>query len=137
MDDTTFIGAVARRLACDQRRADGITLAVFRELHDRLTPKEAADVGSQLPVGLKRLWQERPDLPDRRVEKIHRDEFVGRVQHAAALADDAEAERAVKAVFGELQRLLGSHDGTEGEAWHVFSQLPKDLKRLWLAAAER
>jgi hypothetical protein len=34
-----------------------------------------------------------------------------------------------------LQRLLGSTTGMEGEAWDIFSQLPKDLKRLWLEAA--
>jgi uncharacterized protein (DUF2267 family) len=53
------------------------------------------------------------------------------------LPDDAEAERAVRAVFGALQRLLGSRTGREGEAWDVFSQLPKDLKQLWLDAADR
>jgi uncharacterized protein (DUF2267 family) len=136
MDERTFIRDVGKRLACDERRADAVTLAVFRQLHDRLTPKEAADVEAQLPSALKRLWQER-DRPERRVEKTHREEFVGLVQQAAALADTAEAERAILAVFATLQRLLGSPTGTEGEAWDVFSQLPKDLKRLWLAAADR
>jgi hypothetical protein len=51
------------------------------------------------------------------------------------LPDDGEAERAVKAVFGTLQRLLGSPTGKEGEAWDVFSVLPKDLKMLWLSSA--
>jgi hypothetical protein len=39
------------------------------------------------------------------------------------------------AVFKVLQVLLQSPTGQEGEAWDVFSQLPKDLKRMWLAAA--
>lgn len=137
MDEWSFIRGVARRLQCDERRADGVTFAVFRELHARLTPKEATDVAAQLPGGLKRLWQQGQERPDRAVEKLHKDEFVGRVQHAASLPDAGEAERAVKAVFAELQALLGSKTGTEGEAWDVFSQLPKDLKLLWLAAAER
>ena len=47
----------------------------------------------------------------------------------------SEAERAVRVVFAQLQRLLGSPDGLEGEAWDIYSRLPKDLKTLWLEAA--
>jgi hypothetical protein len=36
-----------------------------------------------------------------------------------------------------LQEALGSSSGTEGEAWHVLSQLPSDLKQLWPSASER
>jgi uncharacterized protein (DUF2267 family) len=134
MDELSFIRDVARRLECDQRRAEGVTFAVFQELRDRLPPKEAADVESQLPTRLKQLWREQ-DRPGRRIARTHELEFVGRVRQWAGLTDQAEAERAVKAVFAELQRLLGSPHGTEGEAWDVFSVLPKDLKMLWLAAA--
>jgi hypothetical protein len=40
-------------------------------------------------------------------------------------------------VFKGLQRVLGSATGKEGEAWDILSQLPKDLKQLWLEASER
>lgn len=133
MDDRTFIRQVATRLGCDDARAEGLTVAVFRELRDRLTAKEAADVAWQLPAGLKRLWRVE-DREGRPVQKIHQREFVGRVRQFAGLPDDAEAERAVRAVFSGLQRLLGSPTGMEGEAWDVFSVLPKDLKMLWLSA---
>jgi len=56
------------------------------------------------------------------------------VRVAADVPDDAEAERAVRAVFATLQHALGSKDGMQGEAWDVFSQLPKGLKQLWLSA---
>ena len=133
MDDTTFIHQVAVRLRCDAGRAEAVALAVLRELHDRLPAKEAADVAAQMPSALKRLWHE-SDRPGRPVEKIHEHEFVGRVRRFAVLPDDAEAERAVRAVFATLQHLLGSSTGMEGEAWDVFSVLPKDLKMLWLSA---
>jgi uncharacterized protein (DUF2267 family) len=136
MDKFTFIRQVAQRLHCDERRAEGITFAVFQELRDRLTPAEAADVAAQLPTALKHLWQEE-EQPDRQVKRTHVAEFVGRIRQRAALPDGPEAERAVKAVFGVLQALLGSPTGKEGEAWDVFSQLPKDLKMLWLAAGEQ
>jgi uncharacterized protein (DUF2267 family) len=53
------------------------------------------------------------------------------------LPDEAVAERAVIAVFATLQELLGSPTGMEGEAWDVMSQLPKDLKKLWISARQR
>lgn len=135
MNERTFFEAVGQRLHCDRSRAEGVTLAVFRKLRDRLTPNEGADVAAQLPRALKRMWQEH-ECADRTVERMHKAEFIGQVRHWAGLPDDVEAERAVCAVFAELQRLLGSPSGMEGEAWDIYSQLPKDLKRLWATARD-
>jgi uncharacterized protein (DUF2267 family) len=122
---------VSERLECDERRAESVAFLVLQELRDRLTPAERRDVETQLPKPLKRLWAtgERREQPPSRV---HRNEFVGRVRQRAVLPDDAEAKRAVRAVFAQLQALLGSPTGREGEAWDIYSQLPKDLKALWL-----
>ena len=136
MDQGTFIRQVAADLRCDERRAETIVFAVFRELRNRLTEKESTDVAAQLPTGLKQLWRD-TDRVGQAVEKIHEQEFVGRVRYFAALPDDREAERGVRAVFAALQRLLGSPTGMEGEAWDVFSVLPKDLKKFWVSAAEQ
>lgn len=136
MDRDVFFKTVAQRAGCDERRATGLTFAVFQELRDRLTPHEATDVSAQLPGGLKLLW-EFLDHPGREVRKIHESQFIGEVRLIAALPDDAEAERAVVAVFATLQELLGSRTGIDGEAWDVMSQLPKDLKKLWLGAHQR
>ena len=134
MTENGFVGEVSHALRCDRRRAESVIFVVFRELSRRLTGREAADVASQLPAGLKRLWGTAGEI-DRPVQKIHRAEFVGRVRQSAVLPDDEEAECAVRAVFRALQHLLGSPSGREGEAWDVFSQLSKDLKQLWLVAA--
>jgi uncharacterized protein (DUF2267 family)/CBS domain-containing protein len=128
-----LLGDVARRLGCDTRQAAGIVTAVFHELRDRLTPKEASDLAAQLPEPLRKIWSE-DDSPARQVRRTHLPEFLLRVRKRAGLDDDREAERATRAVFHALQRLLGSPSGWEGESWDVFSQLPKDLKKLWLAA---
>jgi uncharacterized protein (DUF2267 family) len=135
MDRNTFLRKVEERVGCDARRAEGLTFAVFQELRDRLTAGEAADVHAQLPRALKPLW-EFLDRPGRRVRKLHEPEFLSEVRLIASLPDEVEAERAVVAVFATLQELLGSPSGTEGEAWDVLSQLPKDLKKLWLRAHE-
>jgi uncharacterized protein (DUF2267 family) len=67
---------------------------------------------------------------------VHEYQFLEEVRRMLGLADDDRAEDAVVVVFSVLQKALGSPSGREGEARHVFSQLPKDLKALWLTAAE-
>lgn len=135
MNDTTMIRLVARRLFCDERHAEERIAVVLQELHDRLTPKEADDVAAQLPPRIKRVWREN-DASDRTVARYGRAELIDRVKRRAGLADEDEAEQTVKAVFHVLQNLLGSATGKEGEAWDILSQLPKDLKLLWLEAGE-
>ena len=136
METSEFINEVAYRIGADERRAEAVTFTVFQTLRDRLPAKEANDLAAQLPTGLKRLWRAE-DRGDRPVEKLHEADFIGRVRHWAVLPDDAEARRAVHAVFAVLQLALGSATGKEGEAWDVLSVLPKDLKLLWLESAER
>lgn len=135
MNEKIFISRVAQRAGTDLEGAGAITYAVFQELRERITPKEAFDVASQLPVDLQVLWLENERI-DRGVRRTHETEFVARVRYYASLAGFEEAERGVRAVFATLQEALGSPSGIEGEAWDIFSQLPKDLKRLWLSAHE-
>jgi uncharacterized protein (DUF2267 family) len=135
MDDRTFIRQVATALACDERRAESVTFVVFGELRDRLSPEERDDVASQLSTGMKHLWGA-GDV-GREANDVHREEFIARVRHRASLPDESEAERAVRAVFATLQRAMGSPTGREGEAWDVLSQLPKDMKVLWLDSSPR
>ena len=132
MDEHRFLREVGTRAGCDERRAEGLTFVVFQLLRGRITAREADDVAAQLPSPLRRLWNEGEPPSD--AAHYGRDEFIGHVRVAADVPDDAEAERAVRAVFATLQHALGSKDGTQGEAWDVFSQLPKGLKQLWLAA---
>jgi uncharacterized protein (DUF2267 family) len=136
MNERSFVREVAERADCDERRAETLIFAVFQELRDRLTPKESSDVAAQLPTSLKMLWMSF-DRPDRKVRRIHEGQFLREVARMAGLDDESEAESAVTAVFAVLQEALGSPTGTEGEAWHVMSQLPADLKQLWLSASER
>ena len=136
MDERCFVRQVAERADCDERRAETLIFAVFQELRDRLTPQEAGDVAAQLPVSLKMLWLSF-DRPDRKVRRLHESQFLGEVARMAGFNDPSEAESAVAAVFAVLQDALGSPTGTEGEAAHVLSQLPSDLKQLWLTASMR
>jgi len=135
MNEKQFINRVAQITDTSFDLAETTTFAVFQELRERITPKESFDVASQLPADLRVLWLENERF-DRGVRKTHETEFVARVRYFADLATFEDAERGVRAVFATLQQALGSPHGTEGEAWDIFSQLPKDLKKLWLAAHE-
>jgi uncharacterized protein (DUF2267 family) len=72
-------------------------------------------------------------VPKDEAEKVTKD-FIRYVAEKSDLPED-RANRAVMAVFRALQLALKAPTGQEGEAWDVLSQLPKDLKRVWLAAA--
>ncbi len=131
MEASRFYESVAAELACDRERAEALTLVVFQELRDRLTAEESRDLAAQLPLPLQRVWRE-GEIPERTPQKMHAHEFIERVRKRGVLPDDAEANRAVRAVFRTLRVLLGSPGGLTGEAWDVFSVLPKDMKLLWL-----
>lgn len=133
MQEEKFIHSVAEQLAIDKQQARKIVEAVFHELRDRLTPKEAVDAGAQMPTGLKEIWLV-SESPQRAVRRIHKADFIREVAERAEI-QEVEASHAVKAVFHALQVLFQSPTGQEGEAWDIFSQLPKDLKKLWMEAA--
>ncbi len=133
MEEERFTSLVAKELKVDHEAAWKIIAAVFQELHERLTPKEAADVEAQMPGKIKSMWAAF-EVPGREVKRIHKVEFVRTVANIAGISE-AEAPHAVRAVFGALQASLKSPTGQEGEAWDIFSQLPKDLKKMWLEAA--
>src|SRR6516164_5906361 len=134
MDENKFLSELEARTGLTRDKAFNVAIAVLQELHDRLSPKEANDLAAQLPRALKARWHTF-DTPGRDVRRTHRDDFV---RHIAAVAeiDHMQAGKALLATFKTLQMALGSQTGQEGEAWAVFSQLPKDLKKAWLQATE-
>lgn len=133
MNDQEFIHSVARQLSISKEEASKITAAVLGGLRDRLTPKEAADAAAQMPQNLKRMWMA-DETQDRKVKRIHKSEFVREVSERAEI-QEAEASHAVKVVFRGLQNVFRSPTGQEGEAWDIYSQLPKDLKQIWIEAS--
>lgn len=109
----------------DARQA---TKAVLQTLRDRLTPDEARHAAAQLPAELKRMWMT-DDRRDRRPLKLHRREFYDRVKRQADLPTVRKAELVTDAVFAALKEQL-----SEGEADDILTQLPRDLKSVWVHA---
>jgi len=133
MDENKFLHEIEIRTGLGREQAFQVAMAIFQELHDRLSPKEAEDLAAQLPGDFKTRWHAF-DLPGREVRRTHKKDFVRHIADVTEM-DEIRAGRALMAGFKALQLLLNSPTGREAEAWDVYSQLPKDLKQLWLAAA--
>lgn len=133
MNEDRLLREIETRAELNRDQAFNVMIAVLQELHDRLNPKEADDFAAQLPGNFKARWHSF-DLPEREVRRTHKDDFVRHIANVAEI-DEARADRALMAAFKAIQIHLHSPTGQEGEAWDVFSQLPKDLKHVWTAAA--
>ncbi len=132
VDEAAFFREVGERLEVDKEGAQVVTSAVLSVLRSRLTGKQAAHLDAQLPARLKRF---RPlGCAEPKAIRFRKREFVRRVGILASLSGE-EAQRATRTVFKVLQEALQSPTGHEGEAWDVFSQLPKDLKKIWSDAS--
>jgi len=133
MNEDQILREIEARAELTRAQAFTVATAVLQELHDRLSVKEANDLAAQLPGQFKAQWHAF-DVPGREVRRTHKQDFVRHIAEVAEI-DELRASRALMGAFKALQLLLKSPTGQEGEAWDVLSQLPKDLKRVWLAAA--
>ncbi|HYB92403.1 MAG TPA: DUF2267 domain-containing protein [Candidatus Binataceae bacterium] len=133
MDENKFLSEIEVRGDLTRDQAYKVAVAVLQELHDRLSSKEADHLAAQLPGALKRMWHSL-DAPWRDVRRTHERDFIRHIADTVEI-DEAKAHKSLMAAFKALQMLLGSPSGQEGVAWDVFSQLPKDLKRIWLTSA--
>jgi uncharacterized protein (DUF2267 family) len=95
--------------------------AVLHALRDRLPVQEAADLAAQLPMLIRGLYYE-GWVPARVPVKMHREEFLDRVQRDLPFDAEGGTELVVKRVLGALQRYV-----TPGEWNDIESTLPKDL----------
>ena len=110
------------------REAEKQARAVLAALTDGLSHKEAVDLSSQLPKGLKdyvtgRLTNRGP------VQKLDRDSFLGRVQTSLGLGNREEAEHIARGVLSVLKEAIGW-----GEWDDVLSQISLDLQEMVLSA---
>lgn len=110
----------------EPRRAYSTLRAVLHTLRDRLTPHEAADLASHMPMLIRGLYFEGWHAEDRPMRYRQRQEFLDRVQKIFARNQGDELEKAVGAVFRVIERHV-----PEGEVKKIREQLPKDIRTLW------
>jgi uncharacterized protein (DUF2267 family) len=95
--------------------------AVLHTLRDRLPVPEAADLASQLPMLLRGLYYEGWE-PSRVPVKMHREEFLARVQEQLGVEVEGGTELLVERVLAALRRYV-----TDGEWEDIAANLPRDL----------
>ena len=95
--------------------------AVLHALRDRLTVEEAAQLSAQLPMLIRGIYFEGWD-PTKVPVKMHRNEFLERINAEFPYEATGGAERLFEVVIGALRRFI-----TEGEWQDVRASLPKDL----------
>lgn len=99
--------------------------AVLHAVRDRLSPDEAVQVASQLPMLVKGFYYEGWS-PAGKPKKIrHLDEFFKEIQENA-LRKELDVERVTRAVFKSLTKRL-----SPGEVEDIKGMFPKELNTLW------
>lgn len=116
----------------DSQAAERLAGAVLTNLHDRLTPEEAAGLEAQLPTDLKTLWHGSPvhALFHKAMGpmRLGYDAFFEKIAHEGGVPRE-RAEALTQVVFGLLKGYIGPI-----EAEDLAMQLPRRLNVIWLDA---
>ncbi len=113
----------------DRQSAYHALREVLIVLRDTMLPDEACDMASQLPTLVRGIFFEGYKPAHKPEPKRHAEDFVGQVSaRLKTQKQDVDAEAAVRAVFGVLQRHL-----SEGQCEQVRKMLHKEVQALWPA----
>ena len=110
----------------DRHRAYSVLRAVLHALRDRLIVDEAVNLGAQLPMLIRGFYYEGWRPEGRPFKYRHKEEFFAQVAKTLPGMEQAELERAVRAVFKVL-----SSQVTGGEIDQVRDQLPAEVREFW------
>ncbi|MEN6520409.1 MAG: DUF2267 domain-containing protein [Armatimonadota bacterium] len=114
----------------DNERARQAIDAVFGALRARISHAGGDNAAEQLPKEIRELWEsglaEHVTRSFTGVDRMALNEFLGRVQSRARLANADHAEAVVRAVFMTMKEQL-----TRGAQQSIEHQLPDDIRVLW------
>jgi uncharacterized protein (DUF2267 family) len=110
----------------DRHRAYSVLRAVLHALRDRLIVDEAVNLGAQLPMLSRGFYYEGWRPEGRPFKYRYKEEFFAQVAKTLPGMEQAELERAVRAVFKVLPSQV-----TGGEIAQVRDQLPAEVREFW------
>lgn len=123
MDRKEFLRAVMERSGVDEEGARRATLVALADLRDALPPKEAHDLASQLPQGLKELAGARPAQAGP-AGQLEMQPLVEHVRTVLPPGERTRASQVTHAVFATLR------DAVEpGEMEDILGIFPPELQR--------
>ena len=137
MNKDNFIKKVMRFANIENKEiAEKGVQIVFSLLSYRLTENEQKDVEAQLPLDLKRMWNNRVwavnyfRLSGKRLKYRHKIELMSLVDNEIKREKlPLHAEMITKAVFHALKENISS-----GESEEIAHMLPKDVRDFYKAA---
>ncbi|WBB69945.1 DUF2267 domain-containing protein [Micromonospora sp. WMMD812] len=120
MDNSEFIGSVAKRLRTSPEQATAIARATLTTLAERIESGEAKDLAAQLPDELRGYASGPPGETGR----FSFTSFINQVSGRAEV-DSSQARDGVRAVFDTLREALppGAYDD-------IVTQLPAEFWQL-------
>src|SRR5690606_34381313 len=99
----------------------------LQTLRDRITPDEALDFASELPMLIRGLFLESWRLTDKPDKTMKNDEdFLDRVRFHFQGDVDLDPEKVVSVILKVVSRRISS-----GEVRHLRHSLPESIRRLW------
>jgi uncharacterized protein (DUF2267 family) len=116
----------------DRHRAYRLLRATLHALRDRLTTREAVQLGAQLPMLIRGLYYDGWTMKEKHAPDRTRVEFLGHVEAAFSRDPNPDTEGLVREVFKLLE-----HRISRGEIEDVKHVLPADIRALWPARAEQ
>jgi uncharacterized protein (DUF2267 family) len=113
----------------DKYRTYRLLRATLHALRDRLTAREAMQLGAQLPMLIRGLyydgWHMRDTPPSERAKSA----FLGHIEAAFKQDPNEDTEALVREVFKLLARKISG-----GEIEDVMQVLPPEVRALWPSA---
>ena len=110
----------------NQAQACSILREVLHALRDRLSPDEAADLASQLPMIIRGFYYEGYQPSRTPTHYRTRQEFYETIRERTLRVGDVDPAVAVGCVFKML-----SHRISQGEISDIRHVLPEELREMW------
>lgn len=130
----------------NRRNAYRVLKATLQALRDRLTPQEALDLASQLPLLIRGSFFEGWDIPNVPLKISSKEEFLALIEEKLqptgldlgiwdtselglefeSEIEGIELEFIARGIFSILDRKI-----SKGEIEDIKSNLPQDIKEIW------
>jgi uncharacterized protein (DUF2267 family) len=136
MDEQEFLKRIAVKTDLrSKEHAEDALKAVFSGLRARIDPHTVTNIGSQLPKGIKDIWEagivEHLVRSVTGTKRMDMHEFLDMIMDKLELSDSSEAEQITRVVFMTLQEQI-----TSGAARKIASELPEDIANFWQTSSE-
>ena len=122
-----WLNELRQELGCVDRHAAYLALRVtLHALRDRITVKEVAQLGAELPMLVRGFYYEGWDPTGKPVRIRRKETFLLGIAQQFPRADLVDPEKTARAVFRVLARRV-----SEGEIADVKHVLPAGIRDLW------